>query len=46
MFEQRPKEEDVASHVSFQGKATVGRTGGVQKWQAEPSEIWRPVETF
>ena len=26
MFEQRPKEE-VASHVSFQGKGTAGRTG-------------------
>lgn len=46
MFEQRPKEEEVASHVSFHRKGTVGRTGGVQKWQAEPSEIWRPVETF
>ena len=26
MFEQRPKEE-VASHVSFQGKGPAGRTG-------------------
>ena len=27
MFEQRPKEEEVASHVSFQGKGIMRRTG-------------------
>lgn len=27
LFEQRPKEEEVASHISLQGKGTTGRMG-------------------